>query len=143
MFFRTERIMRQLHLVAMFLLVGLCCDAVRAGEKASWKGKDVVLKRRGLQIGYTDASGRQVYVGKLTDISYTVLDDQDGWLKVKHQKASGWFDKAEAMLPDEAVKYFTDMMRREPRSDQWPAWRAHAWGMLKEHGKALEDYSLA
>jgi tetratricopeptide (TPR) repeat protein len=113
-----------------------------ADEPTSWKGKIVVMKRRGVKMGHTDDAGKQVYTAKLTNISYRVLDDLDGWVKVRHEKAIDWFDKGEAVLAEDAPAYFTEVIRRSPE-DQWYARRAQAWRILFDFDKCLADYAQA
>lgn len=89
------------------LAAGSICGASVQGEEPSWTGKDIVMKRNGVTIGRTDENGNPVNLAKLTSISYKVLADRDGWLKVKQGKNQGWFDKEEAVLledPDFARK---------------------------------------
>ncbi len=115
---------------------------LQAGEK-TWTGKDIIMKRNGIKIGHTDSSGRQTYVAKLTSIQYSVLDDKGGWLKVQHGKEVGWFDKAEAVLVEDANAYFSALIRQEPNNAQYYARRGWAWYALEEHDKAISDYSQA
>ncbi len=127
---------------AASIFVALAHNSSPADEPTSWKGKMVVMKRRGVKMGHTDDSGKQVYTAKLTSISYRVLDDQDGWLKVRHDKVTDWFDKTEAVLADDAPAYFTEVIRRNPE-DQWYARRAQAWRIQFDFDKALADYGQA
>ncbi len=115
---------------------------VQAGE-TSWVGKDIIMKKIGSKIGHTDDNGNQVIVAKLTSISYRVLDDKAGWLKVRHGKHEGWFDKNEAVLAEEADAYFGALIRANPTNDQYFSRRGEACELLGEFDKALSDFSQA
>src|SRR5437868_3191956 len=85
-----------------------------AGDK-TWTGKVVLLRgTREVQIGYADDKGKPVYLAKLTGISYRVIAEKDGWLRVNQSGAEGWFPKEDAVVLDEAVSYFTNRMKANP-----------------------------
>lgn len=115
--------------------------AVAHAGSDSWAGKTIILKRNGNKIGNSDDNGNQVYVAKLTSIDYLCLGDKDGWLKVRHGKYEGWFDKNEAVLVEDAPAYFSTLIRSNPTNDQYYARRAAAYNELGEDDKALADYS--
>lgn len=113
-------------------------------QDETWTGKQVVLKRPGLRIGYTDADGSQVYVAELTNLSYKVLDDHGGFLRVQHRGTSGWFPKIDAFLPEDAVSYFAERSRLAPPNDSVPlAYLGWAHRLRKEHDRALAAYDAA
>ena len=122
--------------------LGLVAAGAAADEPASWKGKTIIIKRRGVKMGHTDDNGRQVYTGRLGAINYRVLEDREGWLQVRHDNIADWFDKSEAVLVDDAPAYFTDLIRRSPE-DQWYARRGTAWRSMWDFDKGLADYAQA
>lgn len=134
--------MRGIRRFLGLILVVVWISPMRAGG-TSWTGKDIIMKRNGVQIGHTDAQGEQAYLAKLTQISYRVLEDKGGWLKVRAGKHEGWFDKDEAVLVGDANAFFSARLRNEPRNDQYYARRGEAWSILGEHDKAASDYAEA
>ncbi len=59
------------------IVLALCPNLVSAGaQKESLVGKKVMPKSAGLQIGYSDKDGKQVFVAKLTDFVYLVVEEQ-------------------------------------------------------------------
>jgi tetratricopeptide (TPR) repeat protein len=85
-----------------------------------WSGKRVILKRPGIRIGYSDADGKQVFVAELTNLSYAVIKDDQGFLRVRHRGETGWFSKTDALLPEEAVAYFAERSRSADAKDSFP-----------------------
>ena len=108
----------------------------------SWAGRRVILKKPNVKIGYSDKEGKQVYVAELTSISYLVAAEQDGFLQVEQRGVIGWFDKAEAMLPDEAIQYFTE--KAAGAKDATPlAYLGWAYREKKDYPNAIKTYDQA
>jgi tetratricopeptide (TPR) repeat protein len=84
-----------------------------------------------------------VYVAELTDMTYTVLKEQDGWLSVRHRGAEGWFPKEKAVLVDDALSYFAERVRTNNRDAFALAHRGRAWKERGELEKALADLNEA
>lgn len=103
--------------LTLCLTIGLASNAAAQDE---WAGKRVILKRPGIRIGYSDEKGQQVYVAELTNLSYPVLGENQGFLRVKHRGVSGWFPKIDALLPEEAIPYFTERARLAAANDSFP-----------------------
>jgi tetratricopeptide (TPR) repeat protein len=112
-------------------------------EDASWVGKRIILRRDGIRIGHSDGNGKPVYVRDLTDMVYRVLDEADGWLRVRQGGAEDWFDKDNAVLLEDAIPYFTDRLRTNGRDAVAYAHRGRAWQEKDELDRALEDYDNA
>jgi tetratricopeptide (TPR) repeat protein len=136
--------MRVVHATCVLCLIaaGVTPATATAGD-TSWAGKDIILKKTGIRIRYTDDNGKQVYVAKLTAIQYVALADQNGWLKVRSGKETGWFDKNDAVLAEDANAYFSALLAREPNNAQYYARRGWAWYALGENTRAVADYTQA
>lgn len=135
----------RLHVVlkaASLVLIGLAA-AEAAAKEALWAGKTIFMKRKGVSSGFTGKDGQDVLVANLTAVQYRVLKDRDGWLQVSHNGVKGWFDKNEAVVIDEAVEYFTEIIRRNPRDDAAFSRRALVWRVLGNMDNAIRDYSRA
>jgi tetratricopeptide (TPR) repeat protein len=116
---------------------------VDAGAK-TWTGKLVLLKGdKEVQIGYTDAKGNPVFEAKLTGISYRVMADKEGWLKVRQNGSEGWFNKEAAVLLEDAVAYFSGRLKTRPGDDQAYGYRAEAWMLKEDFEAALKDLGEA
>src|SRR5262245_24279254 len=100
--------------LALVIFLGVCCPA---GAQDDWTGKRVILKRSGIRIGYTDAKGNQVYVAELTSLAYKVVNENSGFLRVEQRGKAGWFPKNDALLPHDAIPYFTERTRLAPPND--------------------------
>jgi tetratricopeptide (TPR) repeat protein len=109
----------------------------------SWVGKRVVLTTDGVRIGHSGSDGQPVYDADLTDMVYRVLDEKDGWLRVRQRSAAGWFQKDNAVLLDEAIPYFTGRLRGNAQDALAYAHRGRGYQEKGEFDKALQDYDDA
>ncbi|HEX3314502.1 MAG TPA: tetratricopeptide repeat protein, partial [Gemmataceae bacterium] len=110
----------------------------------SWAGQRVILKRPGIKIGYSDASGKQVYIAELTSLSYLVNAEQEGFLQVEQRGVSGWFGKADALLPDDAIRYFTAKLATAgPKDATSLAYLGWAYREKKDFANAIKTYDQA
>jgi tetratricopeptide (TPR) repeat protein len=121
----------------------LIASTTHVQAQESWAGKKVLTKKGDIKIGHTDAKGRHVYDGKIDDAVVTVLADQGGWLKVRQQGVEGWFDKADAILLENAIPYFTDQIRANSNDSYAYIQRGIAWAEKREYDIAIKDYSEA
>jgi tetratricopeptide (TPR) repeat protein len=127
--------------LAMFPPLASCRE-----DNGSWTGERIMPKRAGTGIGQTYTGlifRRQAYVAELTDLVYTVLREQDGWLYVRHRGAEGWLAKEQVVLLDDAVDYFTQALRANSQDAFALAHRGRAWKEEGELEKALSDLNEA
>src|SRR5262249_20550197 len=110
-----------------------------ASAQDDWAGKRVILKRPGVKFGYSDDNGKQVYIGELTSLSYTVLKENDGYLRVRQRASAGWFPKNDAMLAADAIPFFAERARAAGAKDSYPhAYLAWAYKENQQYDQALE-----
>src|SRR5262249_48635364 len=121
------------------LSVALLAPAALAQQK-SWVGKTILTKKNDIKFGYTDDNGRQRNLGTLQCVDYRVLGDQGGWLKVSQNGVEGWFDKADAVLLEDAVAFFTARLREKGDDSGLYNRRAIAWELKGDFDIALKDY---
>jgi tetratricopeptide (TPR) repeat protein len=134
---------KSIALLAAILALVWISDVRSAEENASRVGKLVVLKSDGIRIGHSDESGQPVHVAELTDIVYRVLNETNDWLRVRHCGAEDWFAKDSAVLLDDAIPYFTDRIRANPRDAVAFAHRGRVRQEKGELDQALRDYDEA
>jgi tetratricopeptide (TPR) repeat protein len=126
----------------LVLIVLLLTGSAQAGK--DWAGKTVLLKGgKQVKIETTSAAGEGNVIGPLSLPSYKVLKEENGRLKVTDKGREGWFDKAEAILLDDAVDYFTERIKKNAKDAQAHASRAEAWRLKNDADKAIADYSTA
>jgi tetratricopeptide (TPR) repeat protein len=132
--------------VCLLAVVMLPSTAACREDKGSWAGEKVMPRRAATGIGQTYTGlifRRQVYVAELTDMVYTVLREQDGWIYVRHRGAEGWLAKEQAVLLDDAADYFTQAIRANSQDAFALAHRGRAWKEEGELEKALSDLNEA
>jgi tetratricopeptide (TPR) repeat protein len=121
-----------------------------ADDNSSWVGRKIMTKEQGVWIGHTEAEfprlrlfQRHVNVAELTDLTYTVLKEQDGWLNVRHRGMQDWFPKEKAILLADAFSYFDAQVRANPHHAFALAHRGRAWYEQHEYEMALVDLDEA
>jgi tetratricopeptide (TPR) repeat protein len=129
-----------MRLLSAVLLLVLSCSPLSA---QSWEGKTILLKgTRKVTIGRQEGN-RQVVVAELNEVDYRVEEDKGGWLYVRQRGVGGWFDKADAVLLEDAVDYFTGRIQRDPTDPQAYGHRAIAWRLKGELDIAIRDLGEA
>jgi tetratricopeptide (TPR) repeat protein len=127
--------------LAVSLLLGMVAPLHAQDD---WAGKRIILKRPGIKFGYSDDDGKQVYIGELTNLAYTVQKEADGFLRVQHRGTSGWFPKAEAMLVVDAIPYYAERTRNAaPRESIPHAYLGWAYKENDQIEQALAAYAEA
>ncbi|HBI46442.1 MAG TPA: hypothetical protein DDY78_26855 [Planctomycetales bacterium] len=121
----------------------LALSAAPARGDDSWVGKRVIMKHGGVTIGHTDKNDQEVVDATLDDMEYKVEQEKGKWIKVRERGVSGWFAKADAVLLEDAVDYFTDRIRDNPSDYYAFACRGYAWRQKGELGIAIKDYNEA
>jgi tetratricopeptide (TPR) repeat protein len=110
----------------------------------SWVGKVIILKHPGVKFGQTDPkSGQEMIFGTLDRMMYKVLAENQGFLRVQQNDKEGWFPKSEAVLIENAVPFFTDLIKANPKDIRAYAHRAAALAWKGELDAALKDYDEA
>jgi tetratricopeptide (TPR) repeat protein len=111
-------------------------------DDGSWVGKRIMIKRGDITIGHAE-KGVNVDDATLDEMAYTVEAEKEPWIKVRQRSVSGWFAWSDAVLLDDAVDYFTDLIRDDPKDDYAYAHRAWAWKEKGELDIALKDFNEA
>jgi tetratricopeptide (TPR) repeat protein len=135
-------------LAALPLLAALLVPAEARGEdNKSWTGQKIMTRKAGTSITYTRTGRfgfrRLVFTQELTDLVYTVLEERDGSLYLRHRGIEGWLPKDQAVLLKEARPYFADRVRANDKDAFALAHLGRAW---KEEGElewALQDLNDA
>jgi tetratricopeptide (TPR) repeat protein len=131
------------RLLVGFVVVACCVGPVRGGEGDSWVGKQVMLKKGGVRIIAAPTGDPPEHVATLTGMTYTVEEEKGRRIKVRHRGVAGWFDKDDAVLLEDAVRYFTDQVRINEKDAVAYAQRGWAWKEKGEYDKALKDFTEA
>jgi tetratricopeptide (TPR) repeat protein len=125
-------------------LIGwLLLPAGAAADDDSWVGQRIMIKQAGVRLAHSDEAMRQIYGPTLTDVVYRVLEEQSGWLKVRHRGQEDWFPKAQAILVEDALSYFAGRIRADNRDAFAFAHRGRAWLEDGDPERALADLNEA
>lgn len=127
----------------LLLALLLCTTPPVSAQGESWVGKKVMPKSAGLRIGYTDKDGKEIYVAKLTDFVYSVLQEEAGHILLRHRGEVGWTLKTELVPVQEAVAYFTTRIKTNPKDDYALAGRGVAKQNQGDLDGAIKDLSDA
>jgi tetratricopeptide (TPR) repeat protein len=128
-----------------FAVIAACLPPAtpgQAGEK-SWVGKTILTKKSGLRLRDTAKSGKEADVATLTFGDYRVLAEKGGRIKVRHDGAEGWFDKQDAVPLGQAVDYFTDRVRANPKDALAFVGRGIAYDLADKQDDAIPDFDEA
>ncbi|MBX9677503.1 MAG: tetratricopeptide repeat protein [Gemmataceae bacterium] len=127
----------------MFRIVAVLFVAAFAtlaqAQPKDWSGQRIMVRQPGVKIGHTDTKGNQIFVAELTGMAYTVIADKEGWIKVAHREAEGWFDKAQALLVEDAVKFWKNRVAQTPRDANALAY--YGWA-LRENAETKESIKV-
>jgi tetratricopeptide (TPR) repeat protein len=124
--------------IAAVFAVFASASVVLAEEK-SWVGKTILVTKPGLKIGHTDKAGKWIIDAELRSIDFQVLAEQGEQIKVRDRGVEGWFNKADTVLLEDAVAYFSASIRKNKKDDYSFFLRARAWSLKNEWRLALED----
>ena len=133
------RCVRSSLLVAMFVA---SAAPVRADD--SWAGKTIIVKKKDLRFGHTDPKTKeQIYFGTLTQMDYVVREDMAGFVLLRQGNKEGWVPKADVVLLEGAIEYFTGAIRMNPQDDSAFAHRAGAHKKKGDLAAAINDFDEA
>jgi tetratricopeptide (TPR) repeat protein len=113
-----------------------------APAASTWDGKLVLIKQASVRFGEFDDKGNLVKAMALTGMDYKVLADKDERLQIKTvQGATGWIKKADAVLLEDAVAFFSKRIQDKP--DDFDAFnrRALCWKLKGEQDQAIKDFT--
>jgi tetratricopeptide (TPR) repeat protein len=128
------------HLSVFVLVALLTPTSVLAQD--SWQGKNVMVIKSGVKFGHS-VDGRFIADGELTQLTYRVLKEQNGWILVRQLGKEGWLPKTDAVPLESAISYFTDKIRQNPNDDNAYFRRGMAWDAKNELQIAVKDLSDA
>ena len=132
--------------VCFGITVILCVQSSLPGpvtRKRTGPARKSCREAAGLQIGHSDKDGKQVYVAKLTDFLYTVIQEDSGHILLRHKGAVGWLAKTDAVPLQGAVEFFTTRIRTNAKDDYAFAGRGVAKQSLADLEGGLKDLTEA
>jgi tetratricopeptide (TPR) repeat protein len=127
-------------LFAILILFSFTEPALAQGN---WADKVVILKKPGVKISDVDPKNSKDRKAELQGISYVVIEERDGLLKIREKGVEAWLDKAHVVGMNDAIAYFTDRIQANEKDAQAFAFRAVAWQLKREFDIALKDANEA
>jgi tetratricopeptide (TPR) repeat protein len=113
-------------------------------EEPSWEGKTVLLTRAGVKLQAPE--GEKIApktAGVAKDLTFQVLKEEEGRLRISSRRQQGWISKSDAVLFDQAVAYFTKQVARNPKDSHAFTARGVALMSKDKSDKALADFDAA
>lgn len=111
-----------------------------ATKDEGWVGKKFITKTLGMSVISPDGKSPTTV---LSGVEYLVLADRDGRVKVSQQSVEGWLAKKDAVLVDDALDFFSEQIKANPKNDYAFFARATAKLQRKEIDAAIADFSEA
>jgi tetratricopeptide (TPR) repeat protein len=115
----------------------LAASFAHAQDNGSLVGQRVVIKyKQPLRFG-------QVTVEPKDYRAYTVKSTDGDWLLLVSGGISGWIRSDDIVPLDEAPRFYSDEIAREPSSWNAYLYRGFVWDVKHDYDKAIADYSEA
>jgi tetratricopeptide (TPR) repeat protein len=133
---------RDLALVFCACFVAFPAPIARA-EGNSWVGKKIMPKEANLDLRTVDMNDQWKVVGTLENAIVTVEKDDGHWIKVRSNHISGWIDKKDAVLLEDALEYFSHRIQLNDKDSAAYNSLAIAWSEKGEYDLAIKNYSGA
>ncbi len=118
-------------------------SCLAADNPDSWAGKRIIVKTDDVWLYQFDTPTKGLPVRKLISINHLVQEDSKGWLRIFDINREGWIRKSDAVVKQDAPRYFNEQLRANIQSAvDWN----HRGLSLKEFGdleNAIKDYSEA
>lgn len=124
-------------IVVLLLAQGLASAA--PAPKQGWVGKIAFVRQSGLMLFEDPTAMPPRELFRSGFITYTVLADRDGWVKVRDNDREGWLRKSDLVLVDDAPAYFTTRIRAEPQAVTWWYFRSVAQRLKGNLPEAIDD----
>jgi tetratricopeptide (TPR) repeat protein len=106
--------MQAFRLTVVGLFLSLTATAAPV-PPANWTGKVVYLKQHGIWIIDDPKSPEPKKVARLGFISYRVLVEKDGWIKIHDKGHEGWIARTDVVPVEEAAAFFTKKIEENPK----------------------------
>jgi tetratricopeptide (TPR) repeat protein len=108
----------------------------------SWQGKPVLLTRPGVKLEAPEGKIAPKTAGVAKDLTFQVIEEKDGRLRISSRRQVGWIAKRDAVLYDQAVDHFTKRVTDDPNDSH--AFTARGLVLASKHpDKALADFDRA
>ena len=124
--------------------LGLTFLAEARADDGAWVGKVVVVKKAGTKVSRTDESGEHFDFTLGDTLAYRVEAEKGPAVLIRDRGISVWLAKSDALLPDDALDYFTHVIASNPTDADAHARRASARMAVKgDLDLALKDSDKA
>lgn len=131
-------------LVFAALLVAVPVPDRTPMPESKWVGKIVLATTVGVQIGNLNEQNQLTLTTPLLGLDYRVYAERGDFIQVKTREGvSGWLPKANAVLLEDAVAYFTKQIEKNPNDLDAFNRRGWSWKLKGEHESALKDMTEA
>jgi tetratricopeptide (TPR) repeat protein len=135
-------------MICVFVIV-VCCGLswepprLQAEEKKTWVGKKVMPIKEDLELRIVDKNDQWRVIGTVKDTFITVQKEDGHWIKVRSVGVLGWIDKADVVLFEDAIDYWTRQIKANPQDARYYVMRAVVWQEKDDLDLAMKDLDQA
>ncbi len=115
----------------------------RPDEGPSWVGKRIMPKQGNFQMPRVDQDGQEIGIVQVPSIIVTVVKEDGDRINLRLNGVEWWSSKANAVLLENAVPYFTERIRLNEEDATAYAYRAVAHQTNGATDLALKDHTEA
>lgn len=124
---------------SLALAAALVLAAPLAAADKDWVGKMVMARKPEPKLGNWEGNRQKFFEATYT--TFTVKQEQDGWIRLVSGIQDGWAVKTDWVLLQDAPAHYTARLRADPQ-DSWAlSSRGSAWNDLGEYDSAIKDFT--
>jgi tetratricopeptide (TPR) repeat protein len=129
-------------MLSRILAVALVLPVLAA--EPSWQGKTVLLTRPGVKLQVREGEKIAPKTGGVArDLTFGVLKEEDGRLRIGSRRQLGWISKSDAVLFDDALASFSKKVASDPKDSHAFTARGIVYQAKGQLDKALADFDRA
>ncbi|MFO0866287.1 MAG: tetratricopeptide repeat protein [Gemmataceae bacterium] len=129
------------HVASLLAVVFLPCFSL-AQEERSWAGERIIPIRPSKEIQFSivvEGTKASLQLNNLA--AFICREERGGYLRIHDGRREGWVPKSDFVKGTDAMQYFDRQLSTDPGNFHALFMRGIGWQEMKEHDKAIKDYS--